>query len=44
MKKVIAEYSHPCGLYAAIIETCEENPKVVAEYLSDKAKDDKKWR
>ena len=34
LKKVVAEYTHPCGLYAATIESCEPKPKQLARFLS----------
>lgn len=37
LERAVKEYRHPCGLYAAKIETCEEKPKMVARYLSAKA-------
>ena len=37
LKEVVAKYKHPCGLYAAIVTTCEPQPKTLARYLSAKA-------
>jgi hypothetical protein len=33
LKKVVSEYTHPCGLFAANIETCEPTPKKLARFL-----------
>jgi len=38
LKKGVDEYSHPAGLYSAMVETCEEDSKVVARYLSERAR------
>lgn len=37
LKKLVREYDHPCGLFAAIVETCEPKPQVLARYLSSRA-------
>ena len=37
IEKIVKKYNHPCGLFAAIIETCEETPKILAKYLSANA-------
>jgi hypothetical protein len=37
IEKVVKEYTHSCGLYAAVIKTCEVKPKVLARFLSAKA-------
>ena len=37
LKKIVKNYDHPCGLYAAIIQSCEENQKLLARYTCKKA-------
>jgi hypothetical protein len=36
LEKVVERYSHPCGLFSAIIQSCEEKPKILARFLSKK--------
>ena len=37
LRKLVSTYDHPCGLFSAIIESCEEKPKTLARYLSSRA-------
>lgn len=37
LKKVVKGYNHPCGLYSAIITSCEPKPKLLARFLSARA-------
>ncbi len=34
LKKAVEEYDHSSGLYAAIVQTCEPEPKMMARFLS----------
>jgi hypothetical protein len=37
LEKLVREYTHPCGLFSAVIESCEPKPKMLARYLSASA-------
>lgn len=37
LKKVVADYTHPCGLYAATILEASPDNHVLARYLSNRA-------
>ena len=37
LRKLVSTYEHPCGLFAAMVESCEKKPKVLARYLSPRA-------
>ena len=37
LRKVVADYGHPCGLYSASIIKCSPDQPVLANYLSARA-------
>ena len=37
LKKVVKEYKHPCGLFAAVVYECSPKQKMLARYLSARA-------
>lgn len=37
LKELVKQYKHPCGLFSAIIESCEPKPKMLARFLSASA-------
>lgn len=37
LEKIVKDYKHPCGLYAAVIKEVSVENRVVARYLSSRA-------